>query len=348
MRPFNPLLRNRVQYEVKYGEKKKSARGKSYPAKLDYLKVVSRNRNGDNFEKVEDVHSLLGDKPKVIPIIFFSDDPSEIFSLYRGTFDKATLICGAHVGDKVAMRRARMFETTVEDGVHSGGNFGSSLEIVDEPYGYLCNDSCVLWQKNKCKIYGKLHFMLNLQENTSCASSFFVLRIAGVYAQMAMSSSIDVVRNMTGGILANIPLRLRLDYEKLNKPVTVNGKSIYPDIPYLSIEPGLPMMQFMEIVRHEWKRRDEISKISGNPIRVFNVIRPSLNRENTLEDVEDSSATEDVVGTVEETKGVDWDKIFEGSGFSKKKMQLFIQEHGENPAKVIEALAEEAADDLVF
>jgi hypothetical protein len=345
MRPFNPILRNRVHYEVKYGEKKTTSSGKTYPSKLKHFKFVSRDRSGDNFTTQKNVHDVIGKEPNTVPIILFSDNPQEVFSIYRGAFNQSTLMCGAQTGDEVAMRRFAMTDTDVnENGVHSGGRITQPISIVEQPYPYACNEKCELWVKGGggkgCNLHGRFYFMLNLSSNIPQSSSFCVLRITGIFAQMSLSSSLDIIKKMTGGILAGLPLKLRLDYEKLNRTVEVNGKFMRPDIPYISVEPGVPYQDFMRLATEEIKRRHLVSQITGKPIIIDDVLGASLKREALFEDAEEVvEDTSPEIKPVSKSPEIDWDAIFDGSGYTKRKRELLIKKHKGDPIAVSDELS---------
>lgn len=94
-RPFDIHMMPPIFGEVKNGEKT----DKGFPTKLNYWKVVQRERVGKNWAKLDEVHDILaktqGPQPKSIPIVLLSDDPEENMPGFRSWFEKGTLMLGA-------------------------------------------------------------------------------------------------------------------------------------------------------------------------------------------------------------------------------------------------------------
>ena len=263
-RPFEPIYRQHVAYEVKYGEKKVTSGGKTAPTKLDHFKVIYRNR-GDkiNWDTVESVHSILGEKPKSIPIRLLSDSVEDNLSMFRGYFSPkhaGKLLCGAQVGSPIAQRVMPMENTTIKKigntNVHSGGSIGRG-ELLESPISYECSDDCPVWRsedvQKQCKIRSKFFFTIDVPGfNSLC-----IARVNGIYAQISLAKSLETIKNISYGMLANIPLEMSLHFEKHKEKIG----SYYPDIPYITIELRQSLSEHNNFLLEEIRRRKEMNDI---------------------------------------------------------------------------------------
>ena len=263
-RPFNPIHKQHIAYEVKYGEKTQTAKGSTRPTKLNYFKVIYRRR-GDalNWDKVEGVHKILGDEPTSIPIRLMSDNPLENLSMYRGLFSPkhgGKLMCGSVYGSGYAMRMMAMDELTLgDDGIYSDGKFRSPLEFTESPYKYNCTEDCPFWKTEdplkQCKMRSKLLFTIDVPD----FYDFCLLRVNGIYAQLSLSSSLRTIKAISHGILANIPLNMKIHFEKSKDKIG----GYYQDLPHITLELRHSLQEHENFILEELKRRDEIRKIIG-------------------------------------------------------------------------------------
>lgn len=241
-RPFQLYSIPPISVEIKFGKKSGNR-----PMMLEHFLVVERTKDSSqNFNVCEDVHAspLIGDKPMKIPITFMSDDIEENFALFRGAFDnKGLMSCGAKYGEPTAKRWVD----------------GSSR--LSTPKDVECNDQCPIWNSDKvypsfgkCSIFGTLYFRLH--DSIPRAGEFGVLRIKGTYAKKYLQSSLAILAAQTGGILANLPLAVRIHFEKKRAS---DGQ--YYRTPMISIEPAEGPAKFMETVMREWENRAKLYQL---------------------------------------------------------------------------------------
>jgi len=348
MRPFDIKPRLYVGYELKYGEKAKTSSGKSYPKKLKYLKLVKRERGSDgNFKRHDEAHkAVLGDKPTSVPIILASDDVYDVFSVYRGAFsNKGELMCGRFHGEKHAHRRFSMENLTSSSS--SSGQYFSDGDMpkngvdICPPYKYQCVESCQIWEAGRCSFHGILYFNINVGEGTyNGASELCALRISGIYAQTSLLASLEWIKSITGGILANLPLTLNLHYEKLSKAVTVGGKTIYPDIPKLTVSPGSHgMSHFMNVeLPKEIKRRNESSYVSSYSDIFKPILRSNYsNMEADNEAIEIDKPQEVISEEISSSEDL---SVFDDTDYGMSKKRLLYERFGGDHEKIKEFIKE--------
>ncbi len=272
-RPFELYAAPPIDLEIKYGHKKISKGGKTYPSKLRHFIVVSRERDNVNFKIAKDVHNSLGDpKPKTIPIRLLSDNPVENFSLFRGMFSKTgELGCGAPYGSDTALRRFR--------------GKGKDFKMV-EPFEVKCSKDCPFWKNGKCDISGILYFRLD--KSLPRSGALGALRVNGTHAQRRMRASLDILYNETRGILANLPLEVNIHFE--NKRAQ-DGKT-YP-IPMVSVGPRSGV-DLNEALQHELSMRRNISDIMGHgEIQIRGVLSSINSREAIMDNSKEDSESLD-------------------------------------------------------
>ncbi len=240
MRPWNLHMAPPVRIEIKYGRKQGNR-----PQRLDHFLVVERvkEKGDNNWRVLSSVHEKLkNEQPTQVPIVLMSDDIQENFGMFRSFFMKGKLMCGSQYGEETALRRVR-------DG----------KDVA--PYEVECSEECKYWQssdKNKqCDISATLYFKLGA--DLPRAHEFGVCRMKGTYAQRYMTGSLNILHNMTGGILANLPLMLCINIEQRK---AADGRTY--GIPLITVQPGLPQREFMEAVETEVQRRARLHQMRNN------------------------------------------------------------------------------------
>jgi len=277
MRPFELRSTPIVGLEAKLG---KIIAEKDYtrPTKLKHWRMVYRKRKGDNFQRIDKLHEIIGDKPKRIPINLVSDDRHENFSLFRGAFDQSKLMCGAPVraedawdmmkhpvhdgapvhaptkeedGQEVVTLKDGETVPVTRDSFIRAQRFFDSNGTVEEPYDFPCSKHCKIWQNGKCDIEGTLYFYLAGEHIPDDLKNILgVFRASGTWAQRTLLSSLKHISELTNGILANLPLVL---CHHMTQKRTSDDE-IYT-VPVPKIYLGLPKDQFAAKLEQEIKRR---------------------------------------------------------------------------------------------
>lgn len=304
MRPFELRQAPPILGEVKNG-KKYNKNGTWLPKSLNYWRVVKREKRKENYIKLDEVHDILGDQPKVVPIRLISDNPLENFSLFRAAFNKGTLMCGgkapqsekeqihdfpAHPDSGAPLYGEEIHE---EDGeeyfINEEGeevpierrNFNRATrhfrkdeqgeaDMDVEPYTFPCHKTCPIWQSGKCDLTGTLYFHLDSDRlPDKYTTPLFVYRAKGTYAQKHLTASIKKLHREYNGILANLPFKLRFHQEPEQ---TSDGD--YYDVPKPCIETGVPKSEFQDLVDEEIEKRAKRYKMMhGRPHENFEELK---------------------------------------------------------------------------
>lgn len=324
MKPFNLYGAPPVRIELKWAE-----RTSGRPNRFDHFKVASRVRSGpnNNFERIEEVHEIIGDKPRRVPIVLMCDDPMENFSLFRGFWNKSgELGCGTPYGNEVARRFFKV-------------NPDKSVEKIPEGYEVKCSSECKYWKMEKgCTLSGNLFFKLR---DLPFSEEFGVVRIKGANAQRRTLSSLSILHQLTGGILANLPLVAVFHQETMKDK---NGRS--NPIPLISVQHEGSQNDFMGAVAQEWRRRAELYEIRhGRPhgdqedLLINNVLSSIADREAMVEmgNEESEFFTEEEVGH----------PLFEGTSIPQRKQETLLYratKDGEVDEEALQAMIKEEND----
>jgi hypothetical protein len=176
--------------KIKIGEKgevRKSKGGAEFqpPKKLDHFVVTTLDRGPDgNFIRDDEIHRLLGEKPTEIPIRLLYDDPTVNFPTRYACYVGRTLWC------------------------HGDGESAQRLDAegVARPVECPCPRKEPAYAgKDKCKMNGVLSALI---EGGSGIGGVWKFRTTSYNSIVGILSSLAFIRSVTGGVLANIPLRL--------------------------------------------------------------------------------------------------------------------------------------------
>lgn len=173
-----------------------SRRGTEFqpPQKLDHFVVTTLQRGEDgNFIPDETLMKRLGDKPTEIPVRLLYDDPTLNFPTRYACFAGRSLWCS---GDgEVAIRATPSGPQEV----------ACTCERADP--AYKGND--------KCKMNGSLSVLI---EGAGGIGGVWKFRTTSYNSIVGIMSTMAFIRSMTGGVLANIPLKLRVQPKQTTAP----------------------------------------------------------------------------------------------------------------------------------
>jgi hypothetical protein len=201
--------------KIKIGEKgavKTSASGNEFraPVKLDHFIVTSMERGQDgNFLQDKEIMQSLGGKPKEIPIQLVYDDINLNFPSRYACYIGKTLWCS---GDGQKARRAN----TNESGVLERGHHLVQCPCPRQDPGYT--------GKDKCKINGTLSVVIM---GANVVGGVWKLRTTSFNSVVGILSSLAMIKRITGGRLAGIPLTLKLSPKAVTDPVKGSQQTIY-------------------------------------------------------------------------------------------------------------------------
>lgn len=206
-RPARPMMiqglttglpeRGRLKIGIK-GRKVTSRAGNEFqpPQKLDHFLITTMDRGEDgNFKQDAAIHAKLGEKPTEIPVRLLYDDPTLNFPTRYACYNGKTLWC---TGDGVQASRV------AENGQ---GHQTVQCPCPRKEPGYPGKDAC--------KMNGSLGVLI---DGAGGVGGVWKFRTTSYNSIVGILSSLGFIRQITGGVLANIPLRLTVRPKQASKP----------------------------------------------------------------------------------------------------------------------------------
>mgnify|MGYP001317446236 CR=1 FL=1 len=188
------------------GAMRKSSAGNPYqqPVKLDHFIVTTLERSQDgNFVKDETIHKIIGDKPKEIPVMLMFDDIALNFQCRYACYNGKTLFCS---GD---------------------GEFADQLTEQKTRKEVSCpcyRHEPTYTGKDKCKINGTLSVMI---QGVNHVGGIHKFRTTGYNSTVGILSSLTLIRSLTGGYLAGLPLKMTIQPKVCTSPVDGSSQTVY-------------------------------------------------------------------------------------------------------------------------
>lgn len=179
-----------------------SARGTTFnpPVKLDHFLVTTLFRGVDgNYEIDREVHRIYGDKPRALPVRLLFDEIDLNFQCRYACFRGRSLWC---TGDGETASRM----------VNQNG----AREEVECPCGRQLPEYT---GEDRCKINARLSVLI---EGTERVGGVHVLRSTSYNTTVGILSSLTLIKRITGGPLAGLPLELTLNPKTV---ITPDGKT---------------------------------------------------------------------------------------------------------------------------
>ena len=176
----------------KKGETRQSKNGGEYqlPQKLDHFVVTTLERGSDeNYLRDEEIHNVVGDKPTRLKIRLLFDDPAMNFQSRYVAYAGKTMFC---TGDGKTASRLESSKATERIDIVC------PCDRIEREYK----------GENKCKINGALSVMLDA---APVVGGVWKLRTTSFNSVQGLMSSLALIRQITGGVLAGIPLDLTLN-----------------------------------------------------------------------------------------------------------------------------------------
>ncbi len=219
---LTPQLPERGRIKIGFkGEMRKSGRGTDFqpPQKLDHFVVTTLQRGEDgNFIPDETLMARLGDKPTEIPVRLLYDDPALNFPTRYACFVGRSLWCS---GDGETAIRAPATPTGPPQEV------ACTCERADP--AYKGND--------KCKMNGSLSVLI---EGAGGIGGVWKFRTTSYNSIVGIMSTLAFIRQMTGGVLANIPLKLKVQPKQAAAP---DGNPVTIYVVSLEFDGDMPGLQ---------------------------------------------------------------------------------------------------------
>lgn len=199
--------RGKIKIGMK-GEWRKSQGGRDFqlPTKLDHFVITNMVRGEDNnFTRDESLHQALGDKPTSIPVRLLYDaielNFQTRYSCYRGT----TLLCFGNGETGNPMKDAA---------TGARGECGCPCNHQDPKYT----------GPDKCKINGTLSVMV---DQAGTVGGVWKFRTTSYNSVVGILSSLVLIKRISGGALAGIPLDLTIQPKTVANPLDGKMQTIY-------------------------------------------------------------------------------------------------------------------------
>lgn len=197
--------------KIKIGSKGamiKSRAGNDFqpPVKLDHFVVTTLERGPDgNFKRDEAVHALIGVSPTRIPIRLLFDDPELSLMSRYACFKGKTMWCA--------------------------GDGETATRLVNQAAGKRETVTCTCERaaptytgQDKCKINGALSVII---DGINGVGGVYQFRTTSYNSVLGLMSSLGLIRRITGGALAGIPLDLVVGPKAVASPIDGAMQTVY-------------------------------------------------------------------------------------------------------------------------
>jgi hypothetical protein len=223
------------------GQMKESAGGKSFrlPVKYDHFEVVSLMRD-DNGDFIKDsVMALLEEEPKNLDVFLLFNDPTLNFTTSYNHYQGGKCLCR---GDGETAK-------TIE---------GKVIE---------CNpDTCQAFNAKKCKPNGILSVILTKSPRLGGVYKF---RTTSYNSIRSILSSMFFLSNLTGGVLAMIPLKLTVSPQQVQPKDAAKAVTIFVvNIEFAGTMEGLLQKTF-EVQKYQSGMRESIMRLETTARQVL-------------------------------------------------------------------------------
>src|SRR3990167_3092231 len=176
------------------------------PTKLDHLELTTTQRDdaGRLMPDVELIAELCGiaefekGLPTAIEIGLPFDDPDLVFPNRLAYYKGRTVFCS---GEGEQAMRSTVLRREKRD--------GKDVDVLGpaEPFG-PCGNACPDFEDRRCKPTGRLRFVLRDQQTVG---GIYEFRTTSWGSIANISASLDMIRAMTGGTLAWLPLTFAVE-----------------------------------------------------------------------------------------------------------------------------------------
>lgn len=206
--PIKNLNKRLVEtYKIKIGGKGEERKGKKgkyrLPVKYDHFVVTGLDKDGsDNFIPDPGITEALGAKPKKLAILLMTDDIDKNFQTAYACYKGSKRFC---MGDGETAERRQPNDTF--------------KQIQCDP------ETCPIYAANECKPSGILSCMLPQSEKVGGVAKF---RTHSWNTIINITSSLEAIKLITGGVLFGIPLTMEL----IEKQTEEHGKVKVVNIVY--------------------------------------------------------------------------------------------------------------------
>ncbi len=233
---FVPALKEIGKIKIgQKGEVTTSSKGNQFrpPQKFDHFEIMSlmRDEKGDFIH--DPIMSILGEKPKELDVLLLYNDPTLNFSTRYAAYRGGKCLCQ---GD---------------------GQTGKTMEgdtIVCNP------DACEMFQERGCKPNGILSVILTRSPRLGGVYKF---RTTSYNSIRSILSSMFYLASLTGGVLANIPLKLTVSPMMVQPKDSQTVQTIYVvNLEFAGTHPEL-FARAVEVAKFQSEMREQIKKLEA-------------------------------------------------------------------------------------
>lgn len=312
------------------GDERTSKQGGKYrlPVKFDHFQVTTTVRNdpNGNFVRDEDIHQRIGDSPRELDIMLLYDDIEQNFQHSFQWYEGKKRMC------------------------QGNGEAAQRWDEKDELFKEI-DCTCPLLEQGKCKPSGRLSVLL---QHAKMTGGVYVFRTHSYNSIWSIVSSLRFIQNLTGGVLAGIPLKMRIE----SKMAEVDGKAqmvlyvniIYPGAPEELLTKAIDVAKTrsMGIARLEAAKNmkalpaSEIEFLDEDPADIEEEFYPENNPDFEAEEAERviPGQRREIDGRmmIQNNDG-SWAPVAELEAQDKaqqeksqKRLEEFKAQHGENPS----------------
>lgn len=197
--------RGKIKIGMK-GAPRQSRNGNTFqaPQKLDHFVVTTMERGPDNnYLQDQAIMQRLGASPREIPVVLVYDDIDLNFPTRYAMYAGKTLQC---TGDGVAAKWRN------DDG---------TSQMVQCPCH--CQEPTYTG-KDKCKINGTLSVII---EGADVIGGVWKFRTTSYNSVVGILSSLAMIKRVSGGVLAGVPLVMKLSPKAVTDPVGGGQQTVY-------------------------------------------------------------------------------------------------------------------------
>ncbi len=218
-----PVQRLAVTVKVAVALPPDEGKGRKYPVRMDH--ILFKTRKGDaqtgwdvDAALTEKMVNLYGQNPREIEIVFLDDNIDNIFRTELAWWNATECKCrgslvriGENGNARFAMQAVRKTQKRPE-GEPWPGNYkytdGAKKGQPVEP----CGDGCPDLEQRRCNPTGDLYF---IPFRLPSMGETWHMHTNAYRSIRNIQSSLEQIRKYSGGRLAGIPLRLRVDPESV-------------------------------------------------------------------------------------------------------------------------------------
>lgn len=174
--------------------------GSNFPQRLDHFRITAKSGKGEWVEDADftkllsDKYSKSGNPLREFEVILLSDDPEQVFRTSYEWWSKTECKCRGN-GLDAQRRRTALTDSQKKE----------IQPTTDWLKWTVCGNGCPQLEEGLCKPSGNLYFMFPDKPIMGSAGFFHT---SGYESIKRLSSSIEMIRSITGGRLRGIPLSL--------------------------------------------------------------------------------------------------------------------------------------------